>query len=95
MNFAIQPFTTLEVLLGTIGHRLEMLHSRQQQPDDLFVLSHDADIDGPHRMVLDPPHIVPVVDVGFLGAAIDLGHLIGRKFQRLGLNGAADEEAQQ
>lgn len=74
-----------EILLGLVRHGLEVFHPRQQEPDHLLVFPDDADVDGAHRVMLDPPHIVAVVDVGFLSPAVDLGDLVGRKFQRPGL----------
>src|SRR5207249_8818039 len=82
--FSVQLFTHHEILLRTIGHRFEMFHPREQQPDDLLVLAHDTHVDRPQRMVFDAPHRIAVIDVRFVRSAIDLRHLIGSKLQRPG-----------
>src|SRR5882762_9000030 len=89
-HFSVQLFAYPEILLWTIGHSFEMFHPREQQPDDLLVLAHDAHVDRPHRLVLDAPHRIAVVNIRFVRSAIDLRHLIGSKLQRPGRQ--ADEQ---
>src|SRR5689334_12339610 len=40
-----------KILFGIVWKRLEMLHARQEMPDDLLVFAHDRHIDGPERMM--------------------------------------------
>src|SRR5437899_824293 len=83
-HFSVRLFAYPEILLRTIGHRFEMFHPREQQPDNLLVLAHNGHVDWPHRLVFDAPHRIAVVNIRFVRSAIDLRHLIGSKLQRPG-----------
>src|SRR4026208_1108147 len=63
---------------------LETSDARQQLPYDSFILPHDADGHGTTRMMLEPPHVVPVKEGILAGAAVDGGNAIGSEFQRPG-----------
>lgn len=54
---------------------------REQLPYDPLILPHDADADRPARVMLEPPHVVPIEEGILAGAAVDCGNAISSELQ--------------
>jgi hypothetical protein len=48
----------------------------------MLILADDRDVDRPQRMMFDSPHLVSIINKCFVGPTVNLGDLIGSKFQR-------------
>ena len=93
-HFALESLRYFEVVIRRVRKGFKVSHPRQQHPHQLLVLTNNRDVDRSHAVVFDSPHIVAIIDNGFLNVAVGLGDLIGGKFEGVGSKGMNESEAE-